>query len=306
MTSTPQKWTVPELAEDAKVAVVAFRWERLGEPLALWKTHFRASRREVRTVFRELNLRAPKQVHSRKIAELYGKDLGDALRYMAAPPISTDDLKVLADSTLSGKAMRQPTQARSVLRTIQQTLDPFRFPWVIAGRRPRPSEWKAAIVASAALMTYQRVATIRRNTGKDDQERAVKAYLRDVLKLTEEYPRKIDTMRDAPPPGCFCGESEVANRKADIVVSLYDGRLLLIECKVSNSALNSVKRLNNDAGAKAGHWIKEFGASQAVPAAMLAGVFKVRHLTHAQDHQRLALFWAHRLDDLGAFINATK
>lgn len=306
MTAAPRKWTASELAEDVRAAIAAFRWARLGEPLALWKATFRESRRQVRAVFRQLNLREPKQVHSRQVAQLYRMQLGDALRYMAAPPISAHDLTVLADSTLSAAALRKPPQARSVLRTIQQTLDPFRFQWVIAGRRPSPAEWKAAIVASAALMTYQRVATIRRNTGKDDQERAVKTYLRDVLKLTEEYPRKIDTMRDAPPPGCFCGESEVAGRKADIVVSLYDGRLLLIECKVSNSALNSVKRLNNDAGAKAGHWVKEFGVSQAVPAAMLSGVFKVRNLAHAQDHQSLALFWAHRLDDLGAFINVAK
>lgn len=306
MTVAPRKWNAAELADDAKAAIAAFRWARLGEPLALWKAKFRESRREVRAVFRELNLRNPQQVHSRQVAQLYRMQLGDALRYMAAPPISTDDLKVLADSTLSAAALRNPPQARSVLRTIQQTLDPFRFQWVIANRRPSPGEWKAAIVASASLMTYQRVATIRRNTGKDDQERAVKAYLRDVLNLTEEAPRRIDTMRDSPAPGAFCGESEVGGRKADIVVPLRDGRLLLIECKVSNSALNSVKRLNNDAGAKAGHWIKEFGMSQVVPAAMLTGVFKVRHLTHAQDHQSLALFWAHRLDDLGAFISAAK
>jgi|UPI000716B9A7 hypothetical protein len=306
MTATPRTWTASEMAQDAHAAVSAFRWARLGEPLALWKATFRASRREVRAVFRELDLRAPQRIHSRQIAQLYRMQLGDALRYLAAPPISADDLKVLADSTLSGAALRKPSQARSVLRTIQQTLDPFRFQWVITARRPSPAEWKAAIVATASLLTYQRVATIRRNADKDDQERAVKAYLRDVLGLREEAPRKIDTMRDTPPPGSFCGESEVDGRKADIVVSLHDGRLLLIECKVSNSALNSVKRLNNDAAAKAAHWIKAFGVSQVVPAAMLSGVFKTRHLAHAQDQQSLALFWAHRLEDLGAFVNATK
>ncbi|WP_325434969.1 XamI family restriction endonuclease [Dyella sp.] len=289
-----------------KAAMALFREQRLGEPLALWKATFRTRRNMTRQVFNELDLRNPRRVHSRQVVALYEKQLDEVLRYLTAPPVSHDDLKVLSDSTLSVKSLRaNPYQARSVLRTLLQTLDPFRFPWVEARRRPSPAEWKAAIMATAALMTAQRVATTRRNTSKDDQESAVKEYLRTVLELSEEAPRDIHTLRDAPATGSFCGESKVAGRKADIVVSLFDGRLLLIECKVSNSALNSVKRLNNDAGSKAAKWVEQLGASQVVPAAMLSGVFKVRNLMQAQD-QHLALFWAHRLEDLGTFINAAR
>jgi hypothetical protein len=110
---------------------------------------------------------------------------------------------------------------------------------------------------------------------------------------------------DAPAPGSFCREAQVAGRKADIVVVLYDKRLLLIECKVSNSALNSVKRVNNDAGAKASIWIKSLGEVQVVPAVMLSGVFKPHNLEQAQN-QKLSLFWAHRMEDLGEFILSTK
>ena len=78
-----------------------------------------------------------------------------------------------------------------------------------------------------------------------------------------------------------------------------------IECKVSNSATNSVKRLNNDAAVKAEYWLKVFGTSQVVPAAMLAGVFNVMNLTQAQT-RGLALFWSHDLEKLGAFIDSTK
>jgi hypothetical protein len=81
--------------------------------------------------------------------------------------------------------------------------------------------------------------------------------------------------------------------------------LLLIECKVSNSALNSVKRVNNDAGAKAAAWIQRLGDAQVVPAALLSGVFKARNLEQAQA-LRLTLFWAHRLEDLRDFIEASK
>lgn len=78
-----------------------------------------------------------------------------------------------------------------------------------------------------------------------------------------------------------------------------------IECKVSNSATNSVKRLNNDAAAKAEAWLKDFGTRQVVPTAVLGGVYKLRNLEDAQD-RRLALFWAHRLNELTDWIETTR
>ncbi|WP_369414122.1 XamI family restriction endonuclease [Paracandidimonas lactea] len=97
----------------------------------------------------------------------------------------------------------------------------------------------------------------------------------------------------------------LGTRKADVVVRLHDTRLMAIECKVSNSATNSVKRLNNDAAAKAERWINQFGKAQVVPAAALAGVFKVLNLEQAQD-LGLTLFWSHDLDQLGTFIESTR
>lgn len=302
----PVRWTLDDLAADVATAMNDFRQERLAEPLALWKKTFRAHEALFRKLFDEFGLKDPSQLNAAHIADLYEKKLGHAFRYLAAPPISDDDLKVLAETTLSQTSLKaNPDHAERVLKTVLQALDPMRFPWVTAKRAPTTIEWEAAILASAALMTAQRVATTRRNTGKDTQENAVKDYLRDVLKLTEVEPHAITTLMDAPAPGSFCREAKVAGRKADIVVVLYDKRLLLIECKVSNSALNSVKRVNNDAGAKAGAWIQSLGEAQVVPAAMLSGVFKAHNLDQAQNH-KLALFWAHRMEDLGDFILSTK
>ena len=66
-----------------------------------------------------------------------------------------------------------------------------------------------------------------------------------------------------------------------------------------------MKRLNNDAAVKAEYWLKVFGTSQVVPAAVLSGVFKVMNLAQAQE-RGLALFWSHDLDKLGAFIDTTR
>lgn len=305
MSANPIQWTTDEFADDVAQAIADFRRERLGEPMELWKATFRDCRILVRQVFRKLNLRRPSRPHSRAIADLYKAGLGDPLRYLSAPPISQDDLKALVDSTLSSRTLsRKPYVARAVLRALLLTLDPIRFPWIYQRVLPSGSEWRMAINATSALMTSQRVATVRRNRGKNEQEQAARAYLASIG-LIEVASRRIDTFYTAPAPGEYCGESEVAGRKADIVVRLFDGRLLLIECKVSNSALNSVKRVNNDAGAKAAEWIQRLGDSQVVPAALLSGVFKVRNLQQAQN-LHLSIFWAHRLEDLGDFIHTTR
>jgi len=62
-----------------------------------------------------------------------------------------------------------------------------------------------------------------------------------------------------------------------------------IECKVSNSSLNSVKRLNNDAAVKAVGWKRDFGLRQVVPAAVLGGVYNLHNLLEAQDQHGIGV-----------------
>ena len=78
-----------------------------------------------------------------------------------------------------------------------------------------------------------------------------------------------------------------------------------IECKVSNSSTNSVKRLNNDAAVKAASWKLDFGLRQVVPTAVLSGVYKLHNLLDAQD-RGLTVFWAHDLKPLTDWIASTK
>ncbi|MGH2771058.1 MAG: XamI family restriction endonuclease [Actinomycetota bacterium] len=56
---------------------------------------------------------------------------------------------------------------------------------------------------------------------------------------------------------------------------------MALECKVSNSALNSVKRLIRETGGKARSWRNAFGL-QIVTGAVLAGVYKLGNLLDAQ------------------------
>jgi hypothetical protein len=102
--------------------------------------------------------------------------------------------------------------------------------------------------------------------------------------------------------GSFTREAMLARSKCDLPVRLHDGRLLAIECEVSNSALNSVKRLIRETGGKADVWRREFGKA-VIPAAVLAGVFKLQSLLDAQREYGITIFWEHDLGPLRSFVS---
>jgi len=240
-------------------------------------------------------------------------DLFYVFRYLPGPPVSEDDLKTLVDASIAKTFLRQDADLREeVVQLIMASLDRRRFPWVAEGREPTEAERATATIATAAMLSMQRVATNRRSTGKQRQEEYVAVTLKgenpDVpfpSPFREVGPRDIRTIMDAPAPGEFCGESEVVGRKADIVVRLWDNRLMPIECKVSNSALNSLKRVKNDAAVKAVTWLREMGPAHIVPAAVLSGVYDPSMLMGAQD-AGLTIFWAHDLAPLLEWIEGTR
>ncbi|MEY2878547.1 MAG: hypothetical protein RLZZ15_927 [Verrucomicrobiota bacterium] len=305
MSPSPPRWTAKQLAADAAKSAAAFRTERLA-PTADWQVHFARSRERFTALFTTLGELTPAGITDASLAAALKDDLGEALRYLSGPPVSDDDLKVLAEvPTLApGALAADPVRLRKVFAVIERTIDPFRFPWVVARRAPTADEKLAALLASSVLLAAQRMSTARRGDGKTAQEALVKDYLTS-LKFEEVARVPISTLVEGPRKNEFCGETLLGSRKADVILRLADTRLMPIECKVSNSATNSVKRLNNDAAAKAAEWLKTFGTHQVVPTAVISGVFKVNNLLQAQD-AGLTLFWAHDLAKLGRFVASTK
>lgn len=223
------------------------------------------------------------------------------------PPISSDDLKTVLDTrSLAPKTLRNnPIAAGEIVQVIRDALDRRRFPWVAEEREPSEAERIAAVLASSALIATRRTETQRRTEGKSGQEALVQEMLVQMGFIPVQT-RDIRTIAEAPRPGEFCAESPFGGRKADFIVGLRDDRIMPIECKVSNSATNSVKRLNNDAAVKAVSWRTDFGVRQVVPTAVLSGVFALRNLVDAQA-RGLTLFWAHDLPRLREWIeSATK
>lgn len=299
----PPRWSDEELEVARRASITCFRDERLQEPLEQYLETFDTYRGAVEDLLEatvDLTELSPPDLDV-----LTDPSLLVALRYLAGPPISEDDLKVLAEASLAPSRLRADADMASrVVETILVALDRRRFPWVAESREPEASEREAASLASAALMATQRLSTVRRSESKDAQEQAVADAL-SRAGFKEVPTRTIATLGEAPGQGEFCRESHFGTRKADFVVGLWDGRKMPVECKVSNSSTNSVKRLNNDAAVKATRWLEEFGTAQTVPAAVIAGVFKAHNLKTAQT-TGLTLFWAHNLDAMLDWIESTR
>lgn len=303
MIEPPQSAT-DELEAARQKSVAFFRKERMEEPLEDYLEAFDKYQGYIEELLETtVDLR---DLGGAALDVLTDAHLVHAFRYLAGPPISADDLKILAGapSLAKGTLKKNPDYVQHLVEVVRVVLDRRRFAWVVEDREPNEAERGAAVMASAALMAASGVQTKRRNAGKEQQESLVKAALAS-LGLKEVPSRTIPNVSAAPDSGEFCGESMLGSRKADIVVRLWDQRLMPIECKVSNSSTNSVKRLNNDAAIKARDWKLEFGSRQIVPSAVLSGVYKLHNLEHAQD-RGLTLFWAHDLKLLTDWIERTR
>jgi len=226
-------------------------------------------------------------------------------RYMCAPPISEDDFDTLTSRHLKNRDRLSHEDARAATHTILQAIDHTRLPWVAAGRRPAQDELRAATVATAALMAYQETQTSRRNAAAVVQQDRVAALLQERGFLCRPDVRRIGSAARELQPGQFsreadCG-SEAHRAKADIPILLHDDRLLLLECKVSNSEVNSFKRLNHETVNKARTWQRAYG-DRVITGAVLSGVYRLDNVRVAQD-AAVTIFWAYDLAALRWFID---
>lgn len=300
----PVRWNEDELEAARQVAIQRFRQERIEEPRGAYVVLFDRYEQATRHLFSTTqDLARLREVSSKIISD---PDQLVVFRYLAGPPMSEDDLKAVADvqSLATGRLRKRPTDVEAIVETVISAIDPRRFGWLEERRTSTERERETAVKATATLIATQRLATKRRNEGKELQEGRVRQMLVNAG-FREVGRRDVAIIVDAPGPGTFCGESRLGTRKADFLVGLYDSRVMPIECKVSNSFLNSIKRLNNDAAAKAEVWRRDLGTTQVVPTAVLSGLYKLHNLVEAQD-RGLALFWAHDLEQLINWITRTR
>jgi XamI restriction endonuclease len=228
-------------------------------------------------------------------------------RFITSPAISNDTLKIVG-------------QEEGHVATILSFVDRERFPWLGARRKAKVGdpEVDAAVRLTAKLMAEQRRATSARTTSSQAQEEKVRAALEKArLKYVEPeiIRERLRKLGDDPKEGLtrtnyqealrraeFTREIAVAGTKCDVPTRLKSGDLLPIECKVSNTEVNSVKRLNRETGGKHQRWRNAFGADVHT-GAVLSGVFKLRNLKDAQ-RDGILIFFEHDLGALHALIKA--
>jgi XamI restriction endonuclease len=234
-------------------------------------------------------------------------ELLTAARFVTRPAISADTLKIVS-------------QEDGEVETICEFLDRDRFPW-LAGKRggsPRRADLDRAVMMTGRLMAEQRAQTRLRTELSRAQEQAVHNVLRrcglqhvdrkDVrqrmIELGDDPKRGLTTTnyQELLGRGEFTQETALAGAKCDVPVRLQDGRLFPIECKVSNSEVNSTKRLIRETRGKHNEWRREFGG-ELMTGAVLAGAFSMINLRQAQQAGVLP-FFEHDLRALSAFIKA--
>lgn len=295
----PKKWSKEEFEEASRCSRDRFSVTRRTEGIDYYLIKFDEQYERVSELMsRTDNLRELEE----NAQDLFADEYLNEIRYLASPVISEDDLQTLSEvsSIAKTKLSSNVEDSTKVVELIFENLDPERFPWVAEGRDPKPDEFKTALTSTTVMMASQKTQTNRRNIAKELQEGSVADYLKG-LGYNEVARRSINTVADAPKHLEFCRESKVSGKKADIVLGLADGRFMAIECKVSNSEVNSVKRLNHETVSKVTLWNSSFGTHGVVGAAVLAGVFKVSNLMSAQD-EGVSIFWSYDLAPLGDFL----
>ena len=224
----------------------------------------------------------------------------ELLRQLTAPPLSQDQFALICPSySKNAEKQARPIpleKAQVVAAAFRRWLDPRILEGVAADR--------IAEVAAGPLyiLARQKFETDRRIQAAQTQEQAVIDLL-DKLGFEGASSREIDQPwtvgeRRYMHKTTFRGAAK-STAEVDIAVGMAGGRLLAIECKVSNDATNSIKRVN-DVLKKREAWEKGYG-SVLTTGAVLSGVIA------GKDVARLAaagvsVFFSHDLNPLRHFL----
>lgn len=174
-----------------------------------------------------------------------------------------------------------------VIQIISESFDDLRFSWLtnpkmFAGPE-KAVELKDkrdfAIRSTAMLLAAAQTQTGRRSNEKAELEKSIKDILigcgfSQVSKLDLPDTR---VLHDNLKAGQFMTEANVANENADFVVALWDGRYLFIECKASNTEINSRKRLNKEVVKNIQTWTAKLGSS-IIGSCAIRGAFKPEYV----------------------------
>lgn len=229
-------------------------------------------------------------------------------RHLLAPPKSQDQFKLICDSwpKSSEKSERpiRPELAEEVAAVLGAWLDREITPWLSTNRRPTEVERSLVVERVVSVIAPKRIETERRNRLSAEQENAVVKLLLD-MGWTRLQSVTIDR-RAAIPSKAFMNKTRFATatttaQEVDIACGFRDSYVAAMECKVTNDATNSVKRIN-DILKKAAAWKSHWG-SFVETAALLQGVIKPVDVQRLTD-EGVRVFWSHDLAAFGDWVRS--
>lgn len=228
-------------------------------------------------------------------------------RHLVAPPISQDQFKLICpDWPKNSEKDRKPVQrkkAEKVANVFHEWRDNDLCCWLSENRIPSRDEIDSVISRVSVLIAVQRVATAKRNRLANEQEEAVVSLLLESG-WTQLPSLSVDHIGNLPAKN-FMNRTKLtigdgAHQEVDISCGIKNERIVAMECKVSNDATNSVKRVA-DVNKKASSWKNEWGR-RVETAALLQGVMTAKEVKKLTDNG-VRVFWAHDLDAFKKWIN---
>lgn len=313
MPRPPQLWTKAELVREEAKSRKLFVAERL----AAMKSEKKAYEAAIKTHSAAVAdlLKATNNLTAITGDSLKNRARLDVIRYTLSPIVSIADLDTITDSCF-GNWVKQttergmkPTDAefKAAARFLSARIDGARASWLISDSKPTRAEVEAFVRSTASLRAMGEVATQRRMERSKTQEAEVRKRAAAAgYKVDPSIPGVLTDPLKQMKPGSFAPQSrDLAATRMDIPIRMRAGHrtgllFLAIEAKVSNSSVNSRKRLN-DVAAKAGRWDASGTLHHFRTAAVIAGVFDINRLIEAQN-EGILIFWEHRLSDLTAFL----
>jgi hypothetical protein len=228
------------------------------------------------------------------------------LRFFLGPPQSQDQFQLVCPewkkSSELGTRSVPRAQAEAVSRCFDLWQDNARTKPIRGGGSS--GSMNTAVMSTAIMMAINDFRTEVRNEASVLQERAVGCALESIGYVLVRY-------KDIDRPDLMAAyqyavktnfaTSDGSKHEVDVAVGLGGGRILALECKVSNDSTNSIKRVN-DILKKASSWKGTFGTF-VVTGAMLQGVYGEREPRKLLE-ANVELFWSHRLDILVDWIKS--
>lgn len=230
-----------------------------------------------------------------------------AFRHMTAPPISQDQFCLICPewrkaTEKSERSRVKPAEAVAIAKVFEVRRSRPLTPWLDSKRMPRSSEIRRLLWEIAPLIASQQIQTIQRTRAAVAQEAAIinllskKGWIKKSSSLLDK--------RAELPHRNFMHKTRYATattapQEVDIALGLKNTIVLAMECKVSNDATNSVKRIN-DVLKKSAAWKSHWG-SFVKTAALLQGVIAAKDVARLID-DGVEVFWSHNLTDFEKWI----